>query len=273
VTEFPVDPLIEQLRSNLLERTRGMPEKLFKVRGLWRLDYRYRPNELERDLAYSIVLVQAQHQGAAYVTYQSALIDDAFLGADTRYIASEEALITIAALDAAYANLPRSPARTITYSGDAETKAVRRSEIICEEIAQIAAEMGVRRVLNIGVMGNFVPWIRKAGLEYLGADYDEMLIQNGIGGHVVLDGRGTLQAIKNADIVLCTGMTLTTGTLSGIIEQCKMNRAKLVLFAATGSYFGETYCDRFGVDRVISEPQPQYMFSGTSVIEVHHHDH
>lgn len=269
----PVDPLIEQLRSKLIEKSAGLPADLFMLRGLWRIDYRYRPNQLERDLAYTVACAQTEYQGAAYVPYQALTIDDSLLGSDTRYVDSDQAAITIAALDAAYARLPRNPARVVTYSGGAEAKAVRRSEIICEEVARIATETGAKRLLNIGVMGNFVPWILNAGLEYTGADFEEALINDGINGRKVVDGHGhgTLQAINAADIVLATGMTLTTGTLSGIVAECKKAKTTLVLFAATGSYFGETYCQEFGVDAVISEPQPQYMFQGHSTIEIHRH--
>jgi hypothetical protein len=43
----------------------------------------------------------------------------------------------------------------------------------------------------------------------------------------------------------------------------------LLLFAETGANFGEEYCRTMGIDTVVSEPFPFYIFQGTSTIEVH----
>jgi phosphoserine phosphatase len=64
-------------------------------------------------------------------------------------------------------------------------------------------------------------------------------------------------------------MTMTTSTLDEIVDRVKAAGKKLVLFAATGCYFAEEYCRTFGIDSVVSEPQPQYMYQGTSHIEIY----
>jgi hypothetical protein len=225
---------------------------------------------LERDLAYTMVYVQTLHQGAAYVDFNSASIDESLLDLDARVLSHAPATTRIAALDAVYAALPRDPVARYSYEGNAEQKVVERARIICQAVADIAKKYGKKKVLNVGVMGNFVPWIEAAGLTYVGSDYDGHLIRNGMNGRPVIDGVGTLDAIDETDIVLATGMTLSTGTLSSIIERCKQSNVVLVLFAATGSHFAQVYCREFGVDAVVAESQPQYMFQGVSRIEVHH---
>lgn len=267
---YSVDPLIDQLALHAQRVTADMDPALFRVRGLWTVNYRYRPNPLERDLAYSIVYVQTLHQGAAYVDFMSAGIDDSLLDLDARYLQNAPAPTRIAGLDAVYATLPRSPISVHTYEGTAEEKAVERARIICQAVADIAAKRGKKKILNVGVMGNFIPWIEAAGLTYVGSDYDGQLIRNGMNGRPVIDGGRTLDAIDEADIVLATGMTLSTGTLSEIIKRCQQSNVGLILFAATGSYFAQVYCREFRVDAVVAESQPQYMFQGVSRIEVHH---
>ncbi|GGK55461.1 Rossmann-like domain-containing protein [Salinarimonas ramus] len=267
---YDVDPLLSELSKIIWRETSAQDPSNFHLRGLWRVDYRYRPNALERDLAYSMVYAQARRIGCAYVDFASHDVDDLWLGSDSRKLSDNApAALRIAALDTAFAELGREPSEMFHFEGDAAEKAVERARIICSAVIDEARRRGARRLLNVGVMGNFVPWLREAGMEYVGSDYDPALISGGINGSPVLDGQGTLDAIADADIVLATGMTLSTGTLSTIIDSCKQSKAALVLFAATGSFFAQTYCRELGVDVVLAEPQPQYMFTGSSRIELH----
>jgi hypothetical protein len=41
------------------------------------------------------------------------------------------------------------------------------------------------------------------------------------------------------------------------------------MFAETGAWLGREYCRSFGIDAVISEPFPFYIFEGTSTLRVH----
>ncbi|WP_438009349.1 DUF364 domain-containing protein [Sorangium sp. So ce321] len=265
----PRDSIIfERLRAQAIERSRGMSAEIFALRGLWRVDYRYRPNEHERDLAYSMVYAQTLWQGCAYSAYGDAPVDDALLGADTRHIVTDHWPTSIAVLDAVYANFERRPLRTYQFSGNAHEKTVERARIIVEEVCDLLGDPAGKRVLNVGVMGNFFPHLLKRGVRVIGSDFDPALIERGLGGVKVCDGQHTNELIHACDLVLATGMTLTTATLDSILQGVKEAGKKLVLFAATGSHFGETYCKEIGVDCVISEYQPQYMFQGTSRIDV-----
>lgn len=92
---------------------------------------------------------------------------------------------------------------------------------------------------------------------------------SGLNGVRVEHGCRTLELIGEHDVVLATGMTLATNTLPAILERVRETRTRLVLFAATGSHFGREYCRTFGVDVVVSEPQPQYLFQGVTDIRVY----
>jgi hypothetical protein len=44
------------------------------------------------------------------------------------------------------------------------------------------------------------------------------------------------------------------------------------MFAETGANFGEEYCRTIGVDVVVSEPFPFYIFQGVTRIEIYRRD-
>jgi hypothetical protein len=53
------------------------------------------------------------------------------------------------------------------------------------------------------------------------------------------------------------------------VDEAQKAGTKLLLFAETGANFGEEYCRSIGVDAVVSEPFPFYIFQGVSTIEVY----
>jgi hypothetical protein len=57
--------------------------------------------------------------------------------------------------------------------------------------------------------------------------------------------------------------------MGDIIDTCKEKNTKVVIFAETGANFGEEYCSTLGVDSVVSELFPFYIFQGVSTIEIY----
>lgn len=262
--------MLDRLRYELRERSRERDDGDFMLRGLWTLQHHYRPNQHERLLTYGMVLAQTRAQGCCYTDIDALDIDVGLLDSDVRDLEPEDLPQRIAILDAGFAMLPRNPSRRLLFSGATDEKAVERANIIVDEVVGHLARRDGRRILNIGVMGNFFPHLRRHGIEILATDFDREVIENAPGHVTVLHGAHTLDLIKDVDLVLATGMTLATGTLPEIIEECRRRETVLVLFAATGSFLAETYCRKFGVDAVISEPQPQYIFQGISSVEIYH---
>lgn len=66
-------------------------------------------------------------------------------------------------------------------------------------------------------------------------------------------------------------MTLATDTLDQILEAAQENDTRVLVFAETGANLGEALC-RLGVDTVVGEPFPFYIFHGTSQINVYRRD-
>lgn len=261
--------LLGHLKSKALEKSRSYPDEDFILRGLWSIDYRYRPNEWERDLSYGMLLAQTTGQGCCYVDYPAAQIDDRFLGKDSRTIIDDlDRSTAIAVLDAVYSVFDAQPEQSFEFKGTSADKAVTRAQIVVDQVKRELAEMGGNRVLNVGVMGIFIRQLKDAGVHVISSDYHESIVGKRIHDADVVSGDRTLDLVKEVDVVLATGMTLTTDTLGMILDTAHRHGSRVVLFAATGAHFAQEYCEGLGVDVVVSEPQPQYMFQGTTSISI-----
>jgi uncharacterized UPF0146 family protein len=125
------------------------------------------------------------------------------------------------------------------------------------------------RVVNVGVVGNLVSGLAARGCEVLATDLEPEMIGKVVSGVEVQDGTRTFDFVRDADLAVVTGMTLATDSLDLIISEARQAGTKLLIFAETGANFGEEYCRTLGVDTVVSEPFPFYIFQGLSTIEVY----
>jgi hypothetical protein len=64
-------------------------------------------------------------------------------------------------------------------------------------------------------------------------------------------------------------MTISNGSLPGILDIAKANNTRLMIIAETGAGLGRAYCDLFDIDVVVSEPYPFYIFKCHSQISIH----
>jgi Putative heavy-metal chelation len=263
-----VEDLLAHLRSRAIEQSRDYPDEDFVLRGLWSIDYRYRPNEWERDLSYGMLMAQTTGQGCCYVDYGAARIDESCLGKDGRTLTGCDRATEIAVLDAVYSVFDKQPEQTFEFKGTSSDKAVTRARIVVDEVLKELADLGGERVLNVGVMGIFIRQLKDAGVEVISSDFHESIVGKRIHDAEVVSGEHTLDLAREVDVVLATGMTLTTDTLGPILDAAHGHGARVILFAATGAHFAQEYCQGLGVDVVVSEPQPQYMFQGTTSISV-----
>lgn len=261
--------IINQLSDIAAQKSRNYSDDDFKVRGLWKVDYRYKPNDWERDLSYSMLYAQTIWQGCCYVDYGKVKIDESILGQDAREMVKSNIDISskIALLDSVFAVFDKKPSATYYIDGSASEKTIRRASIITNEVIKELFKINAKKVLNVGVMGNFIKLLQDCKVDVVGSDFVSV-IDASLPNFKIEHGDNTIKLIEEFDVILATGMTLWTQTLEEIMHAVKKHNKKLILFAATGSNFAEEYCNTFGVDVVISEPQPQYMFQGTSTIKV-----
>jgi len=264
--------IFEILKEQALKKTAHLPDEAFTIRGLWKVDLAFRPNPDERTFRYNFLVAQTMGQGSCYCD-KELQINEGLLGRDAREIISEMSCYEIAILDSIYASIPRSPAAVHELRGNSVEKAVTRGAIIVDEVERLLKRMGAvpdeTTIVNVGVVGNLIKALREKRYNVVATDLDSKIIGTSIHGVTVQDGARTYQAVRDADVAVITGMTLTTDALNDIVHVCQENQTRLVMFAETGANFGDEYCRTIGVDVVVSEPFPFYIFQGVTRIEIY----
>lgn len=270
-----MEDILETLRTIVVDRSRDLPDDDFRLRSMWGVDYRSRPTAYERFMVYSFVLAQTVRLGCCYADFGTVKLgepSDALIGEDARLVRGDTLEQDIAVLDAAFGALPRSPAQLVTVDGAPEAKALARAETVVGEAVRLLSRTKGRRVAQIGVMGNLIHHLLREDVEITASDFDPELIEHGILGVPVTSGEHSAQLVAESDVALVCGETLASRTLEELVEAATENDTRLVVFAVTGCHFAEEYCRTFGIDTVVAEPQPQYLFQGPSTLEIYRKD-
>jgi len=264
--------ILDQLQEIALERTSSMPDEQFLLRGLWRVDYRCRPNDWERLMTYGFLIAQTAHQGCCYTDFGTTAIEDipdSLIGIDARTIACRTLFQRIAVLDAIYGSLHGPANVSLTVTGTPAEKAERRAALVVAEVTRELESISGQLVANIGVIGNFIHALRVREIDVKASDFDKRLIGRRLSGVPIASGDNSLDLVADSDVALVCSETLASETLDEIIKVAADNHTKVVIFAVSGCHFAEEYVRSFGVDVVVSEPQPQYLFQGTSHISIY----
>lgn len=263
--------LVDVLQDRLVDRSEAMAEKVFVLHGLWEMDLAFCPHVGERTFQYHVKIAQTLRQGACYCFDDERTLDADLIGEDARYIQTDDICFRIAILDAAFAVFEDDAVREFYLQGTASEKASRRADIVVEEVlGQIEDQSKRPSIVNVGVIGTILEKLQQRDLDLYATDLDPALVGRRLGGVMVQDGeRHTLELVAQCDVALVTGMTLANNSLEEILRVARENETKLVLFNETGAWLAQEYCDSFGVDAVIAEPFPFYIFEGQSRIRLH----
>ncbi len=263
------------LREQATKKTAHLKPEDFIIRGLWKIDLAFQPNPDERIFRYAFLVSQTIGQGSCYCD-KDLDVDVNLIGKDARNIIGERDCYSIAILDSIYSSIPRNPAHVYKLTGNSIEKAARRNAILLDEVQRLLCGIKPKQqkpsVINVGVVGNLVKGLKLKGYEVYATDLDEGLIGEELHGVIVEHGGKTYHYIKHVDVAVITGMTLTTDAVGDIVDLCKEYGTKILMFAETGANFGEEYCKTIGIDTVVSEPFPFYIFQGLSRIEIHRRD-
>ncbi len=260
------------LRETLLEKAKHWVAEDFLVRGIWKVELAFKPNPIERTFQYTFWIAMTRGQGCCYCTGDDPRGRE-LVGSDARDLMASRTCISIAALDSLYASVSRSPAAVHELRGNSIEKTKLRTGILVAETERLLGQFcrtdRKPRVVNVGVVGNLVEELAARGCEVLATDLEPDMIGKVVSGVEVQDGTRTFDFVRDADLAVVTGMTIATDSLDIIISEAKQAGTKLLVFAETGANFGEEYCRTLGVDTVVSEPFPFYIFQGLSTIEVY----
>ena len=261
------------LRDRAYERSAHLDDASFLVKGLWKVDLAFKPNVHERVFRYSFLVAQTMGQGCCYCD-KDLEIDADLIGKDSREIVREKDCFSIAVLDSIYASIPRDAQAVHKFEGNSVEKAGMRASIIVDEVNRLGKAMGKSpgemRVLNAGVVGNIVLALKDQCYDVVATDLDENLVGRTLHGVKVEHGAKTYSLVEDSDVAIITGMTLTTDSLTDIVDTAKRHDSKVLMFAETGANMGEEYTgEAIGVDVCVSEPFPFYIFQGLTTIEVY----
>jgi hypothetical protein len=264
--------LIKTLKENALEKSKEYDDSEFMITGQWDIELFFKPNEFERTFHYKIVMIQTRSQGCCYYYSPESALDEDLMGKDARYVTPKNKYLEIALLDSIYSVFNEKPMKQFTLHGTSKEKTVCRTEIVASEVLYQAAEVMKHRqasVVNVGVVGNLIKILKNFNFDVYATDLDSNLVGTKKHGVTIEHGKHTLEYIEKCDVALITGMTISTKSLNDIIEVAKETGTKIVMFAETGAWLAQEYCDSFGIDAVIGEPFPFYIFQGESIIRVH----
>jgi uncharacterized UPF0146 family protein len=260
------------LRDRLLEQTASFSDDDFLIRGIWKVELAFRPNPAERTFQYTFWLAMTRGQGCCYCTGDDKRGRE-LVGTDARELIREQTCISIATLDSLYASIPRHPAAAHEIAGNSIEKTALRTDIIMAEARRLLDQVKTTgrcpRVVNVGVVGNVVRGLCESGCQVFATDLEREMVGSTVHGVTVEDGYRTLDYVRESDLAIVTGMTIATDTLNLIVEAAQAAGTRLLIFAETGANFGDEYCRTLGVDTVVSEPFPFYIFQGKSPIEVY----
>lgn len=258
------------LREQMLRKTEGRPAEDFVIRGLWKTDLLFRPNADERTFKYTYVLAQTLGQGCCYCN-ANACLDQDILGCDARDIVGVRCPSSIAVLDSIYAGIARAPDEVHEIRGNSVEKTGARNSIIFREADRLLAGVTGRepRIVNVGLVGDLLRRLKARCHEVTATDYDEVVVGLSLHGVKIEHGFQTIDRVRESDLAVVTGMTLATDSLEKILDAARASGTKVLIFAETGANFGEEYVRTLGVDAVVAEPFPFYIFQGVSRIEVY----
>ena len=259
---------IDHIESNILEMSSAEDRV---VKGIWNVDCLYNPANNGRVFDLNFLVSQTIGQGCAYnpnsKCEKSELIG--LIGHDfINHLVTDFAL-KVSLLDSLYGTyFPPKSKRTETNHHDSYTKLKWRTQLIYDESLRLVGKKKNINVINIGVVGDILSKFHNNGFNIIGSDFDKTIIgSNSFKDIKIINGSDTLSILKEMDLAIITGMTITTNTIDEILYCCRNNNVKTIVFAETGANLASYYLSN-GVDVYLSEYFPFYIYNGTTVIDV-----
>lgn len=259
---------IKEIQQIIGERTNKSDRVL---RGIWGGDCIFNPSNNGRVFDYKFIVSQTEGQGCAYssnLEYQRKYFYS-YIGKDFLEENIEDLAMKVSLLDSVF-GLVSKPKNYVekTINATSNEKLKWRTSIVLEEAKKLLGDLNGKKIVNVGVVGDFIKSFAETGALVVGTDFDESIIGKRIFGDIsIVHGSNTLNEIANSNLAIVTGMTITTQTIDEIIDCCQTNNVKLIVFAETGANLAGYYINN-GVDVFLAEHFPFYIFNGQSVIDV-----
>jgi len=260
--------ILERLRTQALAKSSEMDSEKFIVNSIVKIRAYFRPHQHDKPYSDTILVAQTTGAGSCYCYGEDPEMSLDILGADGRTVDTNSLCMNIAVLDSVYSNLRGTPAITYMLEGTSSQKSEGRTNIIVSEMQRVLKSKKRPKVTMVGSVGSVLHSLSAQGWEIFATDLDDSLIGNKLGNVLVEDGRSmTLARVEQSHVALITGMTLSTGTLADIIRVAKSHETTVIMFSETGGNFASELL-QLGVECVIAEEYPFYMFPGITKVHV-----
>lgn len=236
--------------------------------GAWEFLCLYNPFG-ERLFNYNIIVLKTKYQGSAY--YLDKIDKDVLINHMGRKINDLPYINDAFQLALIDSYVPQSISKKhYLLNGDSTKKSIERAKIVADYSVKLlnsgTFEKKEYDFLNIGVVKKIMMEITNRGYKIIGSDYEKF-----DSSFLIYDGSKTLELIKQVKVIIVTGMTMVNGTIVDIIKIAKQNNTKIIMFNESGARLSE-YLLKLGVDIIISEEFPYYIFDGYSSINIYYNN-
>lgn len=267
--------MLDLLHKLALEKSVGLEEEMFQLTSAFDIQAHFKPSVYDMPYSDRIRVVQTSAaSGSCFCFGNSKDIPLSILGLDARKVVVSDKCLEIAVLDAVFGALPSNkPSAIFWLRGLPSEKSEARTTLIIGEINRLLSHFeNLKRapvITMVGAVGNVLRELRQIDKAQIYAtDFDETLIGKRLGNVIVENGLKTKERLAESDIGLITAMTLASETLQDIIDVSRENKTKLVMFAETAAHIAPELIN-MGIDSIVAEEFPFYMFPGKTSVSIY----
>lgn len=252
-------------RLQATRQTIGRPAQDFRITSVLKGDLVRAPGGDDAMFADRFLLIGTQlGTGAAFCPHEDDWSSEQLLGQDARSVEIDHVCQEIALLDAVLFEF-RRPSITVALAGTSSERSRVRGELIAGELLRLVNSGG--RVLVVGSTSTMIATLQGAGFEVWATDLDPAVVATSVHGVRIASGTETAGLLGMVDAAVVTGMTMTTGTVDGILDIVRDRRVPTLFFCQTGASLAHLLLD-CGASAVIGEQFPFYMFPGVTNVEI-----
>lgn len=271
---------VEAAEKWALDRAAPLPLDPFRLLALWSVSFLVQADPSERKTRYTMRIAQAEGYGRSGGLGASLPEPDPDLvGEDTRRILKDRLWRDegdrAAIVDLVIGQVSRPADEQIVVDDTLYGKYVARAKIFASEADRVLQRRGAEhckahppRVLVVGATVGILDALVRRGFDVCATDLSPDVVGQTLGGVPVLDGKtANAPLMKDADLVIVTGLSLMNGTMPHLMSLAKTHNTSTMIWAITGRNFGHYYTDH-GVDSVISDPSPFFQLPGPATIGI-----
>lgn len=261
---------VEAAEKWALERAAALPAAPFRLTALWAISFLVQPAPGERKTSYPMRIAQTENYGTAVGLSVLPDPDLELLGQDARQVLSEglfrNSVDRTAIVDSVISQVSRPADRQVDLDGSAHAKYVARAGLFADEAATLLGRATLKgskpHVLVVGATAGIISALVARGFTVSATDLWPEAVGHELGGVRVRSGKtDNARLIQEADLAIITGMTMSNGSLAGLMALADKHDTATMIWAVTGRNFGDYYT-RHGVDCVISDPSPFLLLPG-----------